>query len=690
MAIIDAIPQLTRATIVHYNGDGRVRIALDIGKLSDGPEEYTVDLPLDWSGPNGEFAGGFPTVGSPVIASRAQGGEWFISSYIRSDDQFTNTNSFNSGSLDQNIMSDFLSGRYLIKTAVKDGVQNHFYVDPSEGTNIGTANHFARFDPIKNISSHNFKNEYSFTESHRSIKGRIKRDLAENLLRNVTSSILDSHEYDDLLYDVSMDPSNKFSFKTTGNYARNLPLAENREIVYEFVNTPGINFTNDEDEAQRYKNYEKPFKQSKIFRTDSRADAFNLSLHYPNHLIETIKGTGVDALGNILDLNRNVIPIGKDEEYSLNRNKEGNVEAFKKIRALHRKALAYHFEINTRKQYGKDDVAQAPDILAISPATGKSPDHGRNRSRFFFDVDKEGQFKLNVPASSETGNVPLLTRYETATSILFAEGSIDNPNIFRRANVDGEDNRQDIFHDDFANNAPINVTAFNPLDRLRNDTPILAGTAYHNILDTCLQFQNREKGTLVNYLEKSSLNELEPIDTIVSDTIINSGEDANAGGRSGMINFDGMINLNIGANTVDRQSLWVDCAGGIVSQVGRDLRGRSYIGNFDGDIFVQVGGTSVGSETDSRFSNQNDANRQGVLDIRVVQGPSQGSQGGQLTVIRVDQDGVKVASYGRVEISAAQDMIFRTNGTLHFDAEEIIAFSGAPTQRRFLRNGREI
>jgi hypothetical protein len=682
--------QLRRATIIRYNGNGQVHVAIDDMRLADGKLEYDVDLPLAWSGPNGEFMGGFPPIGAPVVITRAHGGEWFIVSYIRPNDKFTNLNVFGTGGLDRNLMSDLQPGRILLKTAITKGLQNMLYIDPTEGTHVGAANNFARFDPLKNIFSHNFNNEYAFTEGHRSIKGRIKRDVEDNSLRNVSASILESHEYDSSLYDVSMDPSNRFSFISTGTYARNLPLVESREIIYEFANNQGINFTTDEDEAQRYKSFERQFSQNSVYRTDSRADAFNLSLNYPNHLIEIIRGTGVDALGNILDLNRNILPIGKDDEYALNRNKDGNVEAFRKIRALHRRALAYHLEINTRKRTGNDDVSQAPNVLAVSDATQKAPDHGRDRSRFFFDVDKEGQFKLNIPSSSETGNIPLLTRYETATSIMYAEGTIDDPNLFKRANVDGEDKRQDIFHDEFSNDAPVELSDYAVLNRLNNDSKINYGTAFHNIANTCLQFQNRAKGSLVGYSPSSLLNQLDPIDTIVSNSITTYGDNANAGGRSGAINLDGFVSLNVGANTIDRQSLWADYAGGIVANIGRDLRGRSYIGNYDGDIFIQVGGSALGNGTDSRFANQNDAFRQGVFDLRVVQGSTQGSNGGQLFIIRVDGDGLKIASYGRVEIVAAQDMIFRTRGILHLDAEEVIMFSGSPNQRRILRTGKEM
>jgi hypothetical protein len=59
--------------------------------------------------------------------------------------------------------------------------------------------------------------------------------------------------------------------------------------------------------------------------------------------------------------------------------------------------------------------------------------------------------------------------------------------------------------------------------------------------------------------------------------------------RSGQVNLDGSLELNIGANTIDRQSLWLDTAGGIVGNVGRDLNNNSLILGMDGNAFVQVG-----------------------------------------------------------------------------------------------------
>ena len=692
--MVNSTPLLRRGTILYYNGDGTVRVAVDERRLGEQKLEYNVDIPLAWSGPNGEIMGGFPTQGASITMSRGHGGEWFISSYIKSNNVFINQNVFGTGGLSRDLMSDLTPGRILLQTASVESntAPNRLFVDPKDGINIGTSDSFARLDPHLDIISHTYSTQLEFTSAHRAIVGSIKRDIQQTPSRNRSESILTSHEYSDQLSPVGMDPSSGISIRTTGGYTRNLPLAENREVVYEFSNDESLNFTYDSKEIDLYQPGAKPKAQSSVLRTDSRADSFNISLGYPNNLIETIKGTGVDSLGNIIDLNRNVIPIGMEDEFSFNSNQEGNADAFTKIRALHRKALAYHFEINARKRTGKEkeEVAQLPNVLAVNDVTKKSPDHARDRSRFFIDVDKEGQFKINIPSSSETGNIPLLTRYETASSILFAQGDITDPSVFSRFTVDGEEINRDIFHDDFANDSPIFVTDFSPNDRLREDTPIKTGTAYHNILETCLQFQNREAGLLIPYMPDSSLNTLEPIDTIASDVIIPKGPEANAGGRSGMISMDGFLSLNIGANTIDRQSVWADYAGGIVANIGRDLRGRSYIGNYDGDVFIQIGGSSIGNSTDSRFDDQNDAFRQGVFDMRVVQGSSQGSNGGQLLVIRADGEGLKIASYGRVEISASQDMVFRTRGTMHFDCEEAIMFSGSKNQRRILRNGKEM
>jgi len=129
--------------------------------------------------------------------------------------------------------------------------------------------------------------------------------------------------------------------------------------------------------------------------------------------MEIVKGTAVDTFGNILDLNREALPIGKTEKLSLSDNPD-KTDAFTRIRAQLRKAIGYHFELNARK--GKDGASDS--ALSDIPDPLKYKNYSRERSRFTFDIDKEGQFKLNVPSSSETGNIPLLTRHENFSTLL--------------------------------------------------------------------------------------------------------------------------------------------------------------------------------------------------------------------------------------------------------------------------------
>src|SRR5690606_18370037 len=129
-----------------------------------------------------------------------------------------------------------------------------------------------------------------------------------------------------------------------------------------------------------------------------------------------------------------------------------------------------------------------------------------------------------------------------------------------------------------------------------------------------------------------------------------SGDNANAGGRSGTITLDGMLSLAIGANTIDRQSMWLDCAGGIVSNVGRDINDISYAGRFDGDVLVQIGGATVGD--DSRFSHLNNAYKPGVFDLRIA-------TGGMMHILRFDESGLRIYTPGEIDMVSEGHMKFQ-------------------------------
>lgn len=648
---------LRRGTVIEYrSGDQTMLVNLDLeGQPSDSKQNYLVPVPLAASGPNGEILGFMPKKGSPVILGQGMGGEWYVVSYIPVDNVFSDTTSL-------------AEGRILLQ--VRDNIG--LFVDPTSGVNIGSQDAFVQIDPDREIFSHCFDSELFFTEATRSVRGVVKRDLRPNPNRGVTGSALSDHGYDDGLSKVGMDSSGLTDVFTDGsNTVRNLPLVENRELTYEFAHSG--RFSTDEGEAELYANSRKPGRRrASTNRKELRTDTLSLGLTYPNHLLEIVKGTVVDIFGNVLDLNRTKLPLGTVPELSI-RTAAEREKAFAKIRAQLRKSLAYHFEINTRK-----DTASSIDAPAPVPDVTSVADYGRNRSRFFFDVDKEGQFKLNVPSSSERGNVPLLARYENHSTLLSAKLNTD-PNAFSR-NTD----HQDVYLDGFAltgtpdaedgvklSGSDSSLEGFEaPVDRVTGK-PIKLNTAYHNISTTVESHQTENQAA---YDPDNQINDttVTPVlEKIVSDNIVVSGEEANAGGRSGTMNFDGFISLSVGANTVDRQSLWFDYAGGVVGRVGRDLRGVSYAVSLDGDLLMQVGGTTVAN--DSRFTGPNgpsNALRSGAVDIRVMTATGDP----EFTIVRIDEKGIKIITPGRLDISAQQSIRIKSGAKLIFDAEEIIMY----------------
>ena len=405
-----------------------------------------------------------------------------------------------------------------------------------------------------------------------------------------------------------------------------------------------------------------------------RTDTLSLSLQAPNHLIETIQGTAVDIFGNIVDLNRNPLPIGKTNLLSLSNN-TNKADAFARIREQLRKSIAYHFEINVRK--GEVISTSNPAQSSAPPDVTLNTDYARERSRFIFDIDKEGQFKLNIPSSSEVGNIPLLTRQENYSVLLASQDPSSDPDDF----INNIDN-QDIYLENFAGKSSIKLSSTDdtldgyaaPVDRNTGNT-ITYGTAFHDITKTCQEFQQSANWLaagldLINFDKNNRLNtNFVPLKQVVSNIITVSGANANAGGRSGLINFDGFINLNIGANTIDRQSMWMDCAGGSVWNMGRDLNGNSLVAGFDGDVLMQVGGSGIGNSFDSRFNKQNDAYRNGAFQVMVL---AQGQQ----YIVRIAQEGIKVSSPpGTRNLSAEGDIIIRSNSSILMSSENLVTHS---------------
>lgn len=652
-------------TIKKYNGNGKVTIILNTASIaSQYQSEIEASIPSSWIGTEGEFAGGYPKVGSTVRVVQGHNGKWACLGYEADAFTFSNKTTEILSGLSLNNLRDLKPDRYLIRTKKN----NRLYLDP-KGFSVG--NSVYSLDLNDNTIKSNFKQEITFTESNRIISGEIKRDIQPNSSRNLINSTLTSIDYDSSLTTIGMDPSAIVSHRNSKLTARNPALAESREVVYEFAHDYKFGSYDEE-----FSNYISTLNNHEIVpssKSDNRTVPLALTLEQPNNLIETIKGTVVDSFGNILDINRNILPIGKLDKISLKRNQDKDF-AYKEIIRELRKSITYHFEINSRKHIDGELNVPIPEDTS---------DYARDRSKFSIDIDKEGQFKINVPASSETGNIPLLTRYENYSVLASKQNSEIHPDSFNKP-----PDLKDIYLENFAGYTNIGLSDTDnqfdgyqsPIDRI-TEKPIKLGTAYHDITNTCYQFLSSapyiEAGKKLVFFDENNLLNKQwiPLEKIVSDNIIITGDNANAGGRSGTINLDGFLSLNIGANTIDRQSLWIDTAGSIIQNIGRDKNNISHAASFDGYVFWQIGGPGIPNTYDSRFEDQDDAYRNGALDIRVM-------INGQLAIFRIGEEGISIISPGRINIASQQDIILKSNSNIKFEAPNIVMY--AETSKRIV------
>lgn len=652
---------LRHGWIDHYDLKTRqIFVKLNNAPITSNNPAFAVPAPHSMFFNNGLFIGTHPAKDTPVVVGQGSGGQYYFVSFL-------------SENLPAVPLPDL--GELLIRTNDTTKISLNLNNDIL----IGSDGNRIHINTDRNYISTNFDNRYDFTQAIRRINGVVKRDLVLNTNYSQNAK-LEGDNYDSKFFVIGMDPSVTPTSVITG-VDKNPPFVENREIVYEFQYASEV--TDDLNESTLYSNTgTKNQNFSFPNRRTSRADTLSLTLAAPNYLMEIIKGTVIDIFGNILDLNRNPLPIGQGQNTIRADKSSDKVQSFINIKALERKSLAYHFEINARK-----DLSASNGQLVL-PDINSNDDHARNRSRFFVDIDKEGQFKINVPASSETGNIPLLARYENYST--FGPEDNGNPNklIFRDDNLD-------IFQDSFASPvASPSTTGFDfaaergsiqlkdgnadgaPIDRITG-AHIKHGTAYHDVLQTCYVHQNND---FISYQLGTvsipvNIGAISTLSNVVSKTISVSGPNANAGGRSGSINFDGSLEMNIGANTIDRQSLWLDTAGGLVANIGRDMNMRSAVVNMNGDFYFQIGGFGVSG--DLRFAKQFNGSYGAVLDIRVL------NSGGMAHIFRCDNSGVTLMTPGNFTLHSVGDMKISSDHNMTIEAETMI-IQGRPVLKEII------
>lgn len=492
-------------------------------------------------------------------------------------------------------------------------------------------------------------NVCKFTEAGRSIEGILKRDIGEDYKDSGISDFLSSEQYDRILTAIGRSPNSNVSNITTTNYnsiLRNPSFVEKRNIIYEFGES--FNAGNPAKEARSIESIKKmaskgfttadiinSIRKDPNSRENKRSDVLNINPSNYNHLIESVQGTLVDIYGNILDLNRHKIAV--PDIYSILNNKSISAaeDLLDKIYKYLRRSVKYHFEINSRKDAHATNDANLQKL-----------------SRFSIDIDAEGLTKVNIPASSNTGNVPLLGRYTNSSSS-------QNPSK----------DKTDVLFNPIGPQTTATITDQSYIPKTTNKS-ITIGSAFHDIYsiaNSVFSKQGKVKNPSIIEDQARQLN------TNIINAI--SAENPNAGGRSISLNLDGSMEASIGADNIDKKSIVLDTAGSLVACLGRDGYGRSILGQTDGDIILQVGGVGVGNDT---------ANRPGRLEIHFNRPAGNGLESDPSKII-IDENGITLYSAGRMVLESRGDMILSSEANVLINGEGIKQFGSIDRESRTVR-----
>jgi hypothetical protein len=174
---------------------------------------------------------------------------------------------------------------------------------------------------------------------------------------------------------------------------RNPEISEYRLVINEF--STDYMFTGFDDEVERIKNDKKLYQNSETFKRNREQGN---TLHLAEHeLIEIIGGNLVDINGNILDINYRPLSYGSSGNKVPNRDMEINYD---RSRRVSRRGIGYHFQLSTNTR-------------ASEPSSSST--------NFVVDMDKEGILKLNIPASTDTGNIP----YSSSANYTGTDDNVD-------------------------------------------------------------------------------------------------------------------------------------------------------------------------------------------------------------------------------------------------------------------------
>jgi len=584
--------------------------------------------------------------------------------------------------------------------------------------------------------------EYHISEAGIKTSGIVRRDIRTEESEKEFVNFLTDPDSEQVLEQVGWDPSKQTSLYTRTPISqgttpsedkrfRNPPRTENREVVFEYAKSWAVG--DFQDELIKLQSDDIILSDSSDRRA-RRSNVLSLSQTYPNELIERINGNLIDIFGNVLNINKATLPVPTGKTPS---------DLLLNVFEINRHSVAYHMEINTKKGYAyrEGERSLKPAVLSDSiPNPMISANNARDRSRWALRIDKEGLTTLNIPATSETGTIPFLTRQETSSVLkVDSNGKLtdgqrdDTDGLYRNAN------NQDIFHDQFG---PGGIKVKTNIDKIENRLKgkktswvengsaasslpkyVEAGTAFHDITQTAKTLlQNNinlraseipTDGTQANYSDPLAIAQeinaiYDPAASAIRDATVTGlvTNQPNAGGRSAQVNMDGSLELSIGANTIDRVSWVLDTAGALVARLGRDRQGRSAIIHSDGTIAIEVGGfdfvgENSSDEVDTRFVGRGAARTQSlprdkkrfrdgkiVIKVRRANTSGTGPDTTDENLLIIDESGMTLLTPGQFNIISGQNMTLQSGSAIILEAPVIQNYKRNP--RYIIRDGRLI
>jgi len=159
---------------------------------------------------------------------------------------------------------------------------------------------------------------------------------------------------------------------------RNPALSEYRLVVNEISEADYFRGWDQEASLVRTNSTSK-FSTKKEVRAISQENALHLA---PHQLVEVIAGNVVNSRGEVLDSNYGRVSIGDSLGHPSGTDL---ILGYEEGRLKSRRGIGYHFQVSTN---------------SLSSKTSNS------RDNFVLSIDKEGALKANIPATSNTGNIP--------------------------------------------------------------------------------------------------------------------------------------------------------------------------------------------------------------------------------------------------------------------------------------------